>query len=241
MHKGKHRTRPARMDSIFVGVVCGHASEREALVRALGTAESVRALDCGTGVAESVTRVRDLEIGIVLVALELGPAVSFVAALHAVDPKIRCIVLLRSESEAVIARLAAAGAAGFVPPTACLAACMKTIRAVKVGRFDWPPKLASMVRRIKENGGPVAQGRFEPGIAGLHGRRLEVAECIARDLTNKAIGDRLGIAEGTVKNHVHAVLTALSVERRWQVAAALRWFHTAPIELVGRQGPRNKE
>jgi DNA-binding NarL/FixJ family response regulator len=56
----------------------------------------------------------------------------------------------------------------------------------------------------------------------LHGRRLEVAKRIAEGLSNKEIGSRLGIAPGTVKNHVHAVLGALGVEHRWQVAAALQ-------------------
>lgn len=52
--------------------------------------------------------------------------------------------------------------------------------------------------------------------AGLTPREDQVLGLIGLGLTNRQIGDRLGIAEKTVKNTVTAVLSKLGVERRAQ-------------------------
>jgi len=235
MHRAKQKSRRkvfGGRKGISVGVICAQASEREGLVIALGAARrGLRAIDCGSGVAESISRVRDLAVEVVLVALDPGPAASFAAALRSAAPDIRTIALLRSETEGTLARLAAAGVVGFVRSAAGLAICERTIRAVRAHGFDCPAELATLLLH-----GQAARGKHEKRNSdsiplGLHGRRLEVAECVATGLSNKEIGDRLSIAAGTVKNHVHAVLAALGVEHRWQVAAALQ-LHATRLELV---------
>jgi DNA-binding CsgD family transcriptional regulator len=52
--------------------------------------------------------------------------------------------------------------------------------------------------------------------AGLTPREDQVLGLIGLGLTNREIGDRLGIAEKTVKNTVTAVLSKLGVQRRGQ-------------------------
>ena len=55
----------------------------------------------------------------------------------------------------------------------------------------------------------------------LSARELEILQLAARGMTNKEIGQRLFITEGTVKNHVHNSLRKLGVENRTQAAAYL--------------------
>jgi Response regulator containing a CheY-like receiver domain and an HTH DNA-binding domain len=50
-------------------------------------------------------------------------------------------------------------------------------------------------------------------------RERQALELITEGLTNRQIGDRLGIAEKTVKNYVSSLLAKLGMERRTQVAA----------------------
>ena len=52
-------------------------------------------------------------------------------------------------------------------------------------------------------------------------RQREVAALIASGFTNRQIGERLVLSEGTVANHVRAILDRLGVERRGQVAARM--------------------
>jgi len=54
---------------------------------------------------------------------------------------------------------------------------------------------------------------------GLSHRELDVLRLVADGLSNKEIGTRLSITEGTVKNHVHNALAKLGMENRIQAAA----------------------
>lgn len=53
----------------------------------------------------------------------------------------------------------------------------------------------------------------------LSHRELEILQLVAEGLSNKEIGVRLSITEGTVKNHVHNALTKLDMDNRIQAAA----------------------
>jgi DNA-binding NarL/FixJ family response regulator len=48
---------------------------------------------------------------------------------------------------------------------------------------------------------------------------MEILQLVAEGLSNKEIGTRLSITEGTVKNHVHNSLEKLQMENRIQAAA----------------------
>ena len=50
-------------------------------------------------------------------------------------------------------------------------------------------------------------------------RELEILQLVAEGLSNKEIGKKLSITEGTVKNHVHNALEKLHMENRIQAAA----------------------
>lgn len=53
----------------------------------------------------------------------------------------------------------------------------------------------------------------------LSHRELQILQLAAQGLSNKEIGQRLSITEGTVKNHVHNALAKLGMENRVQAAA----------------------
>jgi DNA-binding NarL/FixJ family response regulator len=55
----------------------------------------------------------------------------------------------------------------------------------------------------------------------LTGRQADVAHLVSRGLSNAEIAQHLGISVSTVKNHVHAVLQKLHVERRSGLLFAL--------------------
>ena len=50
-------------------------------------------------------------------------------------------------------------------------------------------------------------------------RELEILQLVAEGLSNKEIGKKLSITEGTVKNHVHNALEKLHMENRIQATA----------------------
>jgi two-component system nitrate/nitrite response regulator NarL len=72
-------------------------------------------------------------------------------------------------------------------------------------------------RRLGQNepsgeGAPLAAFDHEAG--GLTPRQFEVARAAARGLSNKELATQLGVSEGTIKNHLHAVYERLQVDGR---------------------------
>jgi len=68
--------------------------------------------------------------------------------------------------------------------------------------------------------GPVrTAGPLESGGPALTRREIEILQLVSEGLSNKEIGSRLSITEGTVKNHVHNALEKLQLENRIQAAA----------------------
>ena len=65
--------------------------------------------------------------------------------------------------------------------------------------------------RNGEAAGPVE-------LASLTTQEKKILSLIAEGLTNRQIGERMFLAEKTVKNHVTNVLAKLGVERRTQAA-----------------------
>jgi two-component system response regulator DevR len=55
-------------------------------------------------------------------------------------------------------------------------------------------------------------------LASLTEREREILDLIAEGLTNRQIGERLFLAEKTVKNYVSALLAKLGLQRRTQAA-----------------------
>jgi DNA-binding NarL/FixJ family response regulator len=60
--------------------------------------------------------------------------------------------------------------------------------------------------------------RSDP-LAGLTDQERRILELIGEGLTNREIGERMFLAEKTVKNYVSALFTKLGMERRTQAAA----------------------
>lgn len=69
--------------------------------------------------------------------------------------------------------------------------------------------------------GTAAAGRtgLRSGVfAALTGREFEVVEAVAEGLDNAEVAERLAMSEGTVRNHISAVLAKLGLRNRTQLA-----------------------
>ncbi|MCU1587638.1 MAG: LuxR family transcriptional regulator, partial [Frankiales bacterium] len=56
---------------------------------------------------------------------------------------------------------------------------------------------------------------------------------IGEGLTNRQIGERMFLAEKTVKNYVSNVLSKLGMQRRTQVAVLATTLHPRPLDRPG--------
>jgi two-component system, NarL family, nitrate/nitrite response regulator NarL len=132
---------------------------------------------------------------------------------------VHIIGLSVAEEEDVLIPCIEAGLAGYLPRSGSVDELLHLIRCVARGEtFASPRIVASLFRRLS---GPSVQRTGWESTA-LSPREFQIAELLARGLSNKQIVTQLGIRMPTVKKHVHSILAKLQVERRSQVADRLR-------------------
>jgi DNA-binding NarL/FixJ family response regulator len=59
------------------------------------------------------------------------------------------------------------------------------------------------------------------GSVGLTARHRQVATLVRRGLSNREIAEKLGVTEGTIKLHVHAIHEKLKIHSRTKLVIAL--------------------
>lgn len=180
--------------------------------------------EAGDG-AEAVRLAAHLVPDVVLMDLRM-PGIDGVEATRRIKQQhtaIRVIVLTTFEEDAEVFAALRAGAVGYLlkaSPAARLSDAIlavvrnesilePTVAAKLVAEFNRLSSQAPMIRRVALR---------EP----LSSREEEVLRCLADGLSNKEIGLRLHIAEGTVKNHMSQVLGKLGVLDRTQAALRAR-------------------
>jgi len=150
-----------------------------------------------------------------------------IAVIRSQDASARILVLTSFDGDEDIHQAIVAGARGYVLKSSGAAELVEAIRSVAAGLRYIPQAVAAR----------LAEHLVRPD---LSGRELEVLRLIAAGESNKEIGARLGIAEGTVKVHVNTILGKLCVRDRTEAATtAIRrgiirlWSPAPPVYRNG--------
>lgn len=179
----------------------------------------------------------DANPGLDLILLDLRlPNVSGFAALIDLQerhPGIPVIVMSGLDDADLVREALDRGARGFIPKTSPSSVILNAVRLVLSGGTYVPREIMASAPRD-----PAEPARGEGGVTpadlGLTPRQSEVLAQILAGKSNKMICRDLNLSEGTVKNHVAAVLKALRVTTRVQaVLAATR----LGLRIAG-SGPR---
>jgi len=138
-------------------------------------------------------------------------------------PSVRVIVLTTFEDDEEVFAAIRAGAVGYLLKASPAEKVYEAIRlAAPDGLFLEPSVTAKLVTEFNRRGSPTRPLQASPLLEPLSGRENEVLLCLAEGMSNKEIGRRLNIAEGTVKNHMSQVLSKLQVFDRTQAALRAR-------------------
>ena len=165
--------------------------------------------EAGT-VEDAIRRARLVKPDVILVDLQLpgGTGLDIVRSLAQSDPDIRAVVLTSFDDDDALAESVRAGAKAFVLKTLRSGEISDVIRAVAAGRVLLDDR--TVARRRLESADPSAS---------LTPTEKKVVDLIGDGMSNREIGDALGIAEKTVKNHITSLLAKMGLQRRTQVAA----------------------
>lgn len=134
------------------------------------------------------------------------------------------LVLSGSSDSAVNREFVRKGARGVVPKSAEQVHLVAAVRRVKDGEI-WLPRtcLSIIIDEMAASNGPRPGAHPRDLFATLTEREREVVLHIAKGLHNRAIADRLGITENTVRHHLTAIYGKLGVTDRLKLAVlALR-------------------
>ena len=206
-------------------VVDDHPLILEALHHVLRQLDrEVEVYDARTGAEGRKLVAAHPETGLLLLDLTL-PDVDGLALLSELRhdfPAIPVVVLSASDRREEVLRAIDLGAMGFIPKTSSNQVMLQALRLVLSGGVYLPP--AALVHQegadIEPTGesapDPIGATRVTARELGLTGRQAQVLALILQGKPNKVICRELGLAEGTVKIHVAAILRALNVSTRTQ-------------------------
>lgn len=141
-------------------------------------------------------------------------------------PEVHCLMLTSYADDEALFDAIMAGASGYVLKEIRGTDLVDAIRQVAAGRSLLDPIATQRVlERLRK--GEEQDAR----LAALTDQERRILELIGDGLTNRQIGERLHLAEKTVKNYVSSLLAKMGMERRTQVAA-----YVARMEAEGK-GP----
>jgi len=141
-----------------------------------------------------------------------GNGVDLCRDIRSAFPDIACLMLTAFDDDDASRLAVLAGASGYVLKDIRGQSLIEGIRLVARGRSLIDPGLRDRVAA------ELHRPAVADSMAALTLRESQVLQLIADGLTNRQIGERLELAEKTVKNYVSALLAKLGMERRTQAA-----------------------
>ncbi|GAA2780151.1 response regulator transcription factor [Kitasatospora sp. CM 4170] len=178
------------------------------------------------------------DVAVLDVRLGDGDGVAVCRELRSRMPDLACLMLTSFDDEEALLDAVMAGAAGYVLKQISGTDLVAAVRTVASGRSMLDPGAATrLLNRLRSDAEPAQPAATGPE---LTAREQEVLDLIGEGLTNRQIGERLYLAEKTVKNHVSRLLAKLGVERRVQAAliATERRQSAAPAHPGHHARPR---
>jgi DNA-binding NarL/FixJ family response regulator len=153
------------------------------------------------------------DVAVLDVNLPDGDGVEVCREIRSKHPEIACIMLTSySDDEAVYAAIMA-GASGYVLKQVKGTDLVDGIRKVAQGQSLLDP---SVTTRVLER---LRHKDDDDELSSLTDQERKILELIAEGLTNRQIGERMFLAEKTVKNYVSNMFTKLGMSRRTEAAA----------------------
>ncbi|SBT92070.1 two component transcriptional regulator, LuxR family [Streptomyces sp. DI166] len=156
------------------------------------------------------------QVAVLDVRLPDGDGVTVCRELRSRMPELACLMLTSFDDEEALLDSIMAGASGYVLKQIKGSDLVSAVRTVASGQSLLDPSAtAKLMARLRQGPDPEPEPDALPG---LTEREREILFLIGEGLTNRQIGQRLYLAEKTVKNHISRLLAKLGVERRIQAA-----------------------
>ncbi len=171
--------------------------------------------DAGTA-EEALARIADIrpDVAVLDVRLPDGDGVEVCREIRSSQPDVKCLMLTSFADDEALFSAILAGASGYILKQVRGTDLVDAIRRVAQGQSLLDPSVtARVLERLRAPQVP------DDDLAALTEQERRILDLIAEGLTNRQIGERMFLAEKTVKNYVSNVLMKLGMSRRSEAAA----------------------
>ena len=202
-------------DRITVFLLDDHELVRRGVRDLLEVEDDIIVIGEASTQSQAVGRVHalDPDLAILDVRLEDGNGIEACREIRSLHPRTACLMLTSFADDEALFQTILAGAAGYVLKSIRSSDLVDAVRRVAAGQSLLDPAVtARVLERLRR--GPTEDER----IARLSDQERQVLTLLAEGLTNRQIGERLFLAEKTIKNYVTAVLSKMDMARRTEAA-----------------------
>jgi DNA-binding NarL/FixJ family response regulator len=196
---------------IRVAIVDDHPIVTDGVVANLRAASDIDVIATGASAHDAVAIAAAERPDVLILDLELGGpnGLDAIPGVKTASPQTRIVVFSAYAGEERVASAFERGADSYVLKGTSSDELVAVVRAVAAGGTLIPAEIAAQLARA------VRQPRRDR----LTAREREILALLAEGLSNRAAGERLGIAERTVKFHVGEILARLGATNRAQAVA----------------------
>ncbi|MET0952890.1 MAG: response regulator transcription factor [Aeromicrobium sp.] len=183
------------------------------LLESSGDIEVVGDADTASAALARIPALRP-DVAVLDARLPDGSGIEVCRAIRSSYPDIKVIILTSFDDDEALFASIMAGAAGYVLKQVTGQDLIAAVHHVADGGSLLDPSVTAKVMDRLRDGAP---GEPEE-LKSLTAQERRILELVAEGLTNRQIGERLFLAEKTVKNYMSNVLAKLGLERRTQAA-----------------------
>ena len=155
----------------------------------------------------------DPDVAVLDVRLEDGNGIEACRDIRSLHPRTACLILTSFADDEALFQAILAGAAGYLLKQIRTNDLVDAVRRVAAGQNLLDPTVTARVLERLRSGNPQ-----DELLARLTEQERKVLVLLAEGLTNRQIGEKLHLAEKTVKNYVTSVLSKLGMTRRTEAA-----------------------
>jgi two-component system, NarL family, response regulator DevR len=201
---------------IRVFLVDDHQIVRRGIADFMSGETDLEVVGEAASVAEALTLIPAAEpdVAVLDVRMPDGNGVELCRELRSRMPELNCLMLTSYADDEALFDAIMAGASGFVLKRVLGTDLLNAVRTVGTGGSLLDPRtttaLLNRIRRERAQRDPLND---------LTEQERMVFDLIGEGLTNRQIGERMFLAEKTVKNYVSHLLAKLNMQRRTQAAA----------------------
>ncbi|MGV2386554.1 MAG UNVERIFIED_CONTAM: response regulator transcription factor [Thermobifida fusca] len=203
-------------DPIRVFLVDDHDVVRRGITAFLESEGDIEVVGEAATAADAIARIPAVrpDVAVLDVRLPDGSGVEVCREVRSRLPELACLMLTSYSDDEALYQAVMAGASGYVLKQIHGSDLVGAVRTVAGGGSLLDPQsTARIMERIRD------RSEREDPLARLSEQERRIFDLIGEGLTNRQIGERVFLAEKTVKNYVSSILAKLDMQRRTQAAA----------------------